>query len=230
MQRVYLLVPREDNAEVHSLGAEWDAASKRRSVESDGAPEKFSRWLPSPDAGLGHDEEFAITSNEAFVAASAAHCQQCGADIEVICIHCRSGTVSGGGYPCPCPRQGTFLACPLKRPCTFKGTNHSMSPMKDIRLRNAEQLGRAVRLKRQEKGLSQGTLAAQLGVGRKWVLHLESGNPKAELGLVLKVLDALDLRASLGEETPPSSDKDSRVSGPSRLDEVFRRLQRPERK
>jgi HTH-type transcriptional regulator / antitoxin HipB len=105
-----------------------------------------------------------------------------------------------------------------------------MSPMKDICLRNAEQLGRAVRLKRQEKGLSQGALAAQLGVGRKWVLHLESGNPKAELGLVLKVLDALDLRASLGEETPPSSDKDSRVSGPSRLDEVFRRLQRPERK
>ena len=102
--------------------------------------------------------------------------------------------------------------------------------MKDIRVRNAEQLGRSVQLKRQEKGLSQATLAAQLGVGRKWVIHLESGNPKAELGLVLKVLAALDLRALLGEETPPSSAKDSRVSEPSRLDEVFRRLQRSERK
>ena len=105
-----------------------------------------------------------------------------------------------------------------------------MSFMRDIPLRNAEQLGRAVRLKRQEKGLSQGTLAAQLGVGRKWIIHLESGNPKAELGLVLKLLAALDLRASLGDEPPRSSGRDSRVPGPSRLDEVFQRLQRGERK
>jgi HTH-type transcriptional regulator / antitoxin HipB len=105
-----------------------------------------------------------------------------------------------------------------------------MSFMKDIRWRNPEQLGRAVRLKRQEKGLSQSALAAQLGVERKWVIRLESGNPKAELGLVFKALDALDLRASLGEEKPPSSSRDSRVSEPSRLDEVFRQLQRPERK
>jgi HTH-type transcriptional regulator/antitoxin HipB len=102
--------------------------------------------------------------------------------------------------------------------------------VKDKALRNPEQLGRAVRLKRQEKGLSQSALAAQLGVGRKWVIHLESGNPKAELGLVLKVLDALNLRASLGEEKPPSPSKDSRAAVPSRLDEVFRRLQRSDRK
>lgn len=105
-----------------------------------------------------------------------------------------------------------------------------MSLMKDIPWQNPEQLGRVVRLKRQEKGLSQSALAAQLGAERKWVIRLESGNPKAELGLVLKVLDALDLRASLGEEKPPSSSKDGRVAEPSRLDEVFRRLQRSERK
>ena len=102
--------------------------------------------------------------------------------------------------------------------------------MKAIHWRNPEQLGRAVRLKRHEKGLSQSALAAQLGVERKWVIRLESGNPKAELGLVFKALDALDLRASLGDEKPPSSSNDSRVSEPSRLDEVFRHLQRSERK
>jgi HTH-type transcriptional regulator / antitoxin HipB len=105
-----------------------------------------------------------------------------------------------------------------------------MSLMKDTHWRNPEQLGRVVRLRRHEKGLSQSTLAAQLGVERKWVIRLESGNPKAELGLVLKVLDALDLRASLGDEKPPSPGKGSRVSAPSRLDEVFRQLQRSERK
>lgn len=105
-----------------------------------------------------------------------------------------------------------------------------MSLMKDIHWQNPEQLGRAVRLKRQEKGLSQSALAAQLGVERKWVMRLESGNPKAELGLVLKILDALDLRASLGEEKPSSSREDRRVSEPSRLEEVFSRLQRSQPK
>lgn len=105
-----------------------------------------------------------------------------------------------------------------------------MSLMKDIHWQNAEQLGRAVRLKRQEKGLSQSVLAAQLGVERKWVIRLESGNPKAELGLVLKILDALDLRATLGDEKPPASGTNNRVSEPSRLDEVFRQLQRPQHK
>lgn len=105
-----------------------------------------------------------------------------------------------------------------------------MSLMKDIHWQNPEQLGRAVRLKRQEKGLSQSALAAQLGVERKWIIRLESGNPKAELGLVLKALGALDLRASLGDDKLPTPGKDSRQSSPSRLDEVFRQLQRPERK
>lgn len=105
-----------------------------------------------------------------------------------------------------------------------------MYPMKDIRWQNPEQLGRAVRLKRQERKLSQSALAAQLGVERKWVIRLESGNPKAELGLVLKVLDALDLQASLGDTKSSSSGGTNRASEPSRLEEVFRRLQRSERK
>lgn len=102
--------------------------------------------------------------------------------------------------------------------------------MRDILLRNPEQLGRAIRLKRKEKGLSQSALATRLGVGRKWVMHLESGHPKAELGLVLKALDCLGLRASLSEQGAPSSTQNSRRPEPSRLDEVFQRLQRRESK
>jgi HTH-type transcriptional regulator/antitoxin HipB len=101
--------------------------------------------------------------------------------------------------------------------------------MKDTSLRNPEQLGRSIRLKRLEKGLSQTALAAQLGVERKWVIHLEAGNSKAELGLVLKALDALSLQASLNDARRPGSTEE-RDPMPSRLDEVFRQLQRPERK
>jgi HTH-type transcriptional regulator/antitoxin HipB len=95
--------------------------------------------------------------------------------------------------------------------------------MKDITLRSAEQLGAAIQLKRKTKGLSQAALAELLGTERKWVMRLEAGNPKAELGLVLKALDALGLRASLGDRDRPASGG----AAPSRLDEVFRRLQRP---
>jgi HTH-type transcriptional regulator/antitoxin HipB len=101
--------------------------------------------------------------------------------------------------------------------------------MKDTSLRSAEQLGMTIRLRRKEKGLSQNSLAELLGVERKWVLRLEAGNPKAELGLVLKTLNALNLRASLSDEERPQS-REYRHASTSRLDEVFRRLQRPARK
>lgn len=104
-----------------------------------------------------------------------------------------------------------------------------MSHMKDIPLQNPEQLGAAIRLKRQEKHLSQNALAQLLGVERKWVLRLEAGNPSAEFGLVLKALDALGISGWLHDADQP--DVRGRGNRPgSRLDEVFARLQRPSRK
>jgi HTH-type transcriptional regulator/antitoxin HipB len=99
-----------------------------------------------------------------------------------------------------------------------------MSAMKDMTLHNPEQLGAAIRLKRKEKHLTQSDLAKLLGAERKWVLHLESGNSKAEIGLVLRAIEVLGLRASLG-------DKGQLGQGPHdlktpRLDQVFQRLQR----
>ena len=96
--------------------------------------------------------------------------------------------------------------------------------MKDTTVRNPDRLGRAVRIRRLEKGLSQIALAGRVGVERKWVIHLEAGNPKAELGLVLKVIEVLGLQASLGDGGRPRAQGSSPV--PSRLDEVFQHLQR----
>jgi len=104
-----------------------------------------------------------------------------------------------------------------------------VSAMKDTLVRNPEQLGRSIRLKRLERGLSQKALAERLGLERKWVIRLEAGNGKAEIGLVLKALEALGLRSLLSEAQPSDSGKNKR-SPKSRLDEVFRRLQRPEQK
>lgn len=99
--------------------------------------------------------------------------------------------------------------------------------MKDTTLRNAEHLGSAIRLKRKEKGLSQSALAERLGVERKWVLRLEAGNPKAEFALVLKALDLVGLRVLLRDQGRSAH---KHRPEPSRLDEVFARLQRRDSK
>jgi HTH-type transcriptional regulator/antitoxin HipB len=96
--------------------------------------------------------------------------------------------------------------------------------MKDITLRNAEQLGAAIRLKRKEKNLTQSKLAKLLGVERKWVLNLESGNSKAEIGLILRAIQVLGLRASLADKGQVG--RGSHDLQTSRLDQVFQHLQR----
>jgi HTH-type transcriptional regulator / antitoxin HipB len=99
-----------------------------------------------------------------------------------------------------------------------------MSSMKDTILRTSEQLGAAIRLKRKGKGLTQSGLAELLGAERKWVINLEHGNSKAEIGLVLRALEALDLRASLIDAGRPGTRGTLREDA-SRLDQVFQRLQ-----
>ena len=98
-----------------------------------------------------------------------------------------------------------------------------MSSMKDTVLRTSEQLGAAIRLKRKEKGLTQSRLAELLGAERKWVINLERGNSKAEIGLVLRALEALNLRTFLIDEGSPKTR--GMLQGASRLDQVFQRLQ-----
>jgi Domain of unknown function (DUF5710) len=91
MDRTYLFVPPEEKAEVELLGAHWDGISKRWYIGPDETPARFSKWLLS----AADDEEFNIVSSQAYVAAATAPCQHCRASMEVICIHCGSGTVSG---------------------------------------------------------------------------------------------------------------------------------------
>jgi HTH-type transcriptional regulator / antitoxin HipB len=56
-----------------------------------------------------------------------------------------------------------------------------------------------VRGRRQDLGLSQADLAARVGVSRAWINAVEAGKPSVELGLVLRLLDHLDLRLDLAK-------------------------------
>lgn len=67
--------------------------------------------------------------------------------------------------------------------------------MKRRFLATVEAVGKAVRDGRSEKGWTQGELAEKAGVGRRFVVELEAGHMRAELGKVLNVLEALDVHA-----------------------------------
>ena len=58
-------------------------------------------------------------------------------------------------------------------------------------------LSSLVRGRRQALGLSQAELAARANVSRQWVSAFESGRPGAELRLILRLLEALELRLSV---------------------------------
>jgi hypothetical protein len=51
--------------------------------------------VPSEEAIEVDDPEFAVTSDQAAVAAAKVSCWKCHEAIEVICIYCESGVVSG---------------------------------------------------------------------------------------------------------------------------------------
>lgn len=65
------------------------------------------------------------------------------------------------------------------------------------RIQTADDLGRAIRARRTALGLDQGALARLAGVSRQWIVEVERGKPRAEVGLLLRTLQALRLDLAL---------------------------------
>lgn len=66
-----------------------------------------------------------------------------------------------------------------------------------MRARSIRDFAAAVRGRRRDLGMSQADLATQAGVSRKWIYEFEAGKPNAELGLILRVMDALGIQLEL---------------------------------
>ncbi len=69
-----------------------------------------------------------------------------------------------------------------------------MNTVNEIRL--------AALAQRRALGLSQSQLASQTGVSRKWLSEFERGKTAAELGLVLRLLNGLDLEIAMTQRLP----------------------------
>lgn len=74
-------------------------------------------------------------------------------------------------------------------------------------IRTVGDVAAVVRGRRADVGLSQTALAEQAGVSRQWLSALERGKASAEVGLVLRVLEVLDLELSTGERAPAGGDR-----------------------
>jgi HTH-type transcriptional regulator/antitoxin HipB len=80
-----------------------------------------------------------------------------------------------------------------------------------MRARTPLDIGLTVRERRRELGLNQAELAAQVGVSRQWLVAVEKGKPRAELGLVMRLLNVLKVDVWLGE-LPPVDDPYLRIA------------------
>jgi HTH-type transcriptional regulator/antitoxin HipB len=78
-----------------------------------------------------------------------------------------------------------------------------------VLIRTAADLGAVIRERRKQLNLDQAELAKRIGVSRQWVIGIERGRARAELGLVLRTLDALGIRLSGATGTPSSKTSSS---------------------
>jgi HTH-type transcriptional regulator/antitoxin HipB len=61
-------------------------------------------------------------------------------------------------------------------------------------------LGAAIRERRKTLGLDQITLAAKVGVSRRWLIQVEAGTRGASFGLLLRTMHALGMQMHLTAE------------------------------
>ncbi len=66
-----------------------------------------------------------------------------------------------------------------------------------MRVNSINDIAAMIRGRRLSLGLSQEQVASRAEVSRQWVSEVERGKPTAELGLVLGLLDALELDIEL---------------------------------
>jgi HTH-type transcriptional regulator/antitoxin HipB len=68
-------------------------------------------------------------------------------------------------------------------------------------VRSSSDLGAVIRDRRKQLQLDQAAFARKIGVSRQWVIDVEKGHARAQLGLVLRAIDALNIQldASTGQ-------------------------------
>ncbi len=68
-------------------------------------------------------------------------------------------------------------------------------------------IGQIIKSRRKQLGWDQAQLADKIGVSRQWIINIEQGKPRAEIGLILRALHALELPVFIGQINTDSTSK-----------------------
>ena len=80
-----------------------------------------------------------------------------------------------------------------------------------MRIRTPADLGALIRDHRTRLGLDQKSLAEKVGVSRQWIVDVEKGKTRAEIGLLLRTVGALGIALD-AEKEGPRKPKDTSLS------------------
>ena len=75
-------------------------------------------------------------------------------------------------------------------------------------VKNPRELGHLVRDRRLNNGLTQASLAEEVGVSRKWIIDLEGGKRTTDLSLVLRTLNVLGIELDARNRADDQGKKD----------------------
>ncbi len=75
-------------------------------------------------------------------------------------------------------------------------------------IRTPADLGALIRDYRRRRGLDQLALAKKVGVSRQWVVEIEKGKARAEVGLILRALEVLGVPLSVDDSKAVNRGKD----------------------
>jgi HTH-type transcriptional regulator/antitoxin HipB len=90
-------------------------------------------------------------------------------------------------------------------------------------IRTPADLGALIRDYRRRRGLDQQALAKKIGVSRQWVVEIEKGKARAEVGLILRALDVLGVPLSVDDSKTVRKGED--VSGAD-IDRIVEKARR----
>ena len=81
-----------------------------------------------------------------------------------------------------------------------------------MQIRTPKDLGLLIRDQRKTRGWTQDVLAKRLDVSRLWIVQLEQGKATAQIGLVMRTLNELDvpMQVDVLSKAPMSSDAATR--------------------
>jgi HTH-type transcriptional regulator / antitoxin HipB len=75
-----------------------------------------------------------------------------------------------------------------------------------MKIRTVNELGATIRRARKQRGWTQGDLALRAGISRRTLVSLEAGNPNGEIGIVVRVIAALDRELAITERSSEGGD------------------------